>query len=107
MTFQDSGSSESPTGVGSTLVFGGSHSALVVGSQVELGVDFLRCIIILIGGRQPSGVKSSHVFSFSFSQVSKEGDTVGDIFFLFVVSGSVFHESEQMNEKVILGKVSK
>ena len=48
VSFQYSSGSKSPTGVGSTLVFCGSHSALVVRSQVEFGVDLLRFIITLI-----------------------------------------------------------
>ena len=93
VSLQDSGGGKSPTGVGSTLVFGGSHFALVVRSQVELGVDLLRFIITLISW-DCRGIESTHVLSFGISQVSEEGDTVGDIFVFFVVSGGVFHESE-------------
>ena len=94
MSLQDSGGSKSPTGVGSSLVFGGSKSALVVGSQVEFGVDLLRFIITLIVGGDCRGIESSHVLSFGISQVSEEGDSVGDILVFFVVSGGVFHEPE-------------
>ena len=94
MSLQDSGGSKSPTGVGSSLVFGGSKFALMVGSQVEFGVNLLRFIITLIVGGDCRGIESAHVLSLSISQISEEGDSVGDIFVFFVVSGGVFHEPE-------------
>ena len=91
MSLQDSGSSEGPASVGISLALGWSEFVLVVSSEVELRVDLslLKYIIVSI---HAGGIESSHVLGFSFSQVSKHGDTIGNILVFFVVSGSVLDE---------------
>ena len=91
VSLQDSGSGEGPASVGVPLVLGRSVFVLVVSSEVELRVDIclLKYIIVIV---HASGVESSHVLGFCFSQVSEEGDTIDDIFVFLVVSGSVLYE---------------
>lgn len=97
VSLQDSGSGEGPASVGVPLVLGRSESTLVVSSEVELRVDLslLKYIIVSI---HAGGVESSHVLGFSFSQISEQGDTVGDILVFFVVSGSVLYELSEVGQ---------
>ena len=93
VSLQDSGSGEGPASVGISLALGWSVFVLVVSSEIELRVDpsLLKYIIVIV---HAGGVESSHVLGFSFSQISEQGDTVGDILVFFVVSGSVLYEPE-------------